>query len=249
MFRPKKRTLSAGIHSEAGGLSTVIELAPVEGTEEERRPIPRPCLCRGRVVGIGPAVGAKVPEVEHPRCRPAARPGAAGQAAVPGPGAACGPPGAASRGGFGGSCRGVRCRLRRPEPWCSSVFRTCADGAQPVLAAPAGRVGEHPVPEQHEAQRRWPRGWLPPARPVPQRSVAGRSNACRAKSEAAVSDHPKSENASSPCRWWVTTPVLPRMPKVKKRLAAVLPMAVVNNATKLATWAPVYWRTIQKISM
>lgn len=43
----------------------------------------------------------------------------------------------------------------------------------------------------------------------------------------------------SPSTWCRAAFVAPATPNVKRRLAAVLAIAVTNSATKLATWAPI----------
>ena len=50
--KPKIRPDSAITHSEAGGLSTVMELRGVERAEEQRLPVLRPGLHRGGVEAL-----------------------------------------------------------------------------------------------------------------------------------------------------------------------------------------------------
>ena len=50
-------------------------------------------------------------------------------------------------------------------------------------------------------------------------------------------------NATRPPKWWRPSPSRPRTPKVSRRLAAVLPMAVMSRAAPLAMAAESHSRS------
>ena len=61
--------------------------------------------------------------------------------------------------------------------------------------------------------------------------------ACRTASAPLVNASPR-PNTTSPCNWWRAALRRPAMPKVNRRLAAVLATAVTSSANRFAGWAP-----------
>ena len=239
---PNSRTESSMTHSDAGRLVDGDGIRAVEGSEEEGLPALRAGLHRGGVEGVRPAAAAQAPAVEERRSRRAGR-------AVSGAPMRGRPAARAGNDGFGRPRR-ARSAGRRPgarrgagrtsghaaSSTCSSEERG-ARRALPRKTQPA---------EEDEAQQRGQPFAM--TRKTSSAPLAGAGSSwCSTVSAPLVSAETEGED-HQPLRLGAPGAGPPRMPKVSRRFAAVLAIAVIRSATRFAPCAVKAPRRSRKIT-
>ena len=202
------------------------EVGRVEAAEEEGLPALGARLDRGGVEAVGPARGAEAPEVEQ-----AGRGEQAEQRrAHPRRVVRCGP-------------RTMRCtgelvqrvRPARRARWARWRWSSSRGSQWSGVRVRTGR----PRPAAGRSAGRWPRGWRRRGRRPRGCGSAPVVCACRAYSEPLVSARPSAEHRRVPAAGAWSPRANRVTPKVSRRLAAVLRIAVTSRARKFAPWAAI----------